>query len=101
MAAFSGSTGAFAYPSVAIASVMLWATVNAVTVFSSIQGSFTISSRAGACQAVTCRGTSFHARSFAELSAASTRCYRTVVSRGVLYCISSWARWSLKKGAGR
>ena len=43
IAALSGSTGASAYPSVAMASVMLCATVKAVTVFSSIQRSFTIS----------------------------------------------------------
>ena len=44
IAAFSGSAGASAYPSVAMASVMLCATVNAVIVFTSIQLPFTISS---------------------------------------------------------
>ena len=43
IAAFSGSAGASAYPSVAMARVMLCATVKAVTVFSSIQRFVTIS----------------------------------------------------------
>ncbi len=45
MAAFNGRIGASAQPKVAIASVMLCATVNAVTVLTSIQRSLTIRSR--------------------------------------------------------
>jgi hypothetical protein len=44
IAAFSGKAGTCAMPKVATASVTLWATVNAVTVFTSIQRSRTISS---------------------------------------------------------
>ena len=44
IAALSGSVGASAYPSVATASVMLWATVKAVTVFTNIHEFPTISS---------------------------------------------------------
>ena len=44
IAALRGGSGALAYPSVAIARVMLWATVNDVIVFTSVQRSETIRS---------------------------------------------------------
>ena len=45
MAASTGRDGTFTTPRVASPSVILWATVNAVMVFTSIQGPFTMSSR--------------------------------------------------------